>query len=466
MKIKEEIFREYDIRGIFPDDLGEKEAMYIGKALGTFLVEEKQFRNLVVGRDNRHSSPLLSRSFIDGLLSTGCNVTDVGITLTPLIHFYTCTQGFDAGVNVTASHNPKMYNGFRIDYKNAIPLYGEDLKRIYKIIMSNSFTHGVGKYTEQDLLVHYVNFLKQKFKFKNKYKVVIDCGSGSTGHMAPDIFSMLGMEVEPMYCHLDSAFPHGIPDPENPIFMSDLEKQVKAAHADVGFAFDTDGDRFGLVDNEGVSYRNDKILMFFAEYFLKSSKSKKVVFDVKCSEDLPHFVRSLGGEPKMIKTGHPFFVEEMTKGACLGGEFSGHVFFKEDYFGYDDGIYAACKTLEILDNTTGRMSDIFGRLPKRYSTGEIKITCDEQLKFKIIGDLEQKLSGSVKDLITIDGVRVKVADGCWFLVRASNTSPYLSIRLEAKSLSEAQEIKNSLISIVQSYDLDPAPFFTAKISYA
>jgi phosphomannomutase/phosphoglucomutase len=449
MLISKKIFRDYDIRGVYPEDLDGPAALLIGKALGTVFAE-KNIINVVVGRDDRESSPILSKSLIEGLLSTGRNVTYIDITLTPIIHFLTCAKGFDAGIMVTASHNPKYFNGLRIDLKNAVPFYGEDIKKLWNLSNStdsNIFHVGKGNYSEENLSLTYIDFIKSKFNFKRKMKVIIDCGSGASSIIAPKLFGEMGLNIVPVYCTYDSNFPHGIPDPENPLFLDDLEKKVLENKADVGFGFDTDGDRFGFVDEKGKAYTTDKALLLFSQDVLVEKKGGVVLYDVKCSKVLDEVIPELGGKAEMIRTGHPYFVKKTLIGnAVLGAEYSGHVFFADKYFGYDDGIYAACRTLEILDKTGQKLSDLMDIFPQRLSSPEIKLECSDENKFEVVEKLKSffQSSGKFKKIITIDGVRVEVSDTGWFLIRTSNTSPYLSIRFEGKDEKELKFLANEV----------------------
>ncbi|HLB51768.1 hypothetical protein A3F07_01065 [candidate division WWE3 bacterium RIFCSPHIGHO2_12_FULL_38_15] len=463
--IKESIFRTYDIRGIYPTELNEEAAYSIGLALGT-LLSCKNIKNIVVGRDNRESSPSLCKSLIKGLLETGRNITDVGITLTPVIHFYTCTQDFDAGINVTASHNPKEFNGFRIDYRDAYSFYGDDIKNLYRFVKNGTVTEGKGIYKVADLFPRYKNYLKSRFNYESDTKVVIDCGSGASSNIAPQIFDDLGVKTVPIYCHLDSSFPHGVPDPENPLFMDDLEKKVLEEEADVGFALDTDGDRFGVVDEEGRSYSNDKVLLLFADYGVKEIKGKTVVYDVKSSQIVNDYLLEIGAVPKMIRTGHPFFTEEVKKGAVLGAELSGHVFFGDGEYGYDDGMFAACKIVEIMQKSGKKLSELLSKYPKTFNTHEIKATCSDEEKFKIIKEISDKLSKEAYSVIKIDGVRVNITKTGWFLIRASNTSPYLSIRIEGNSKSEAQLMLDTVDSILSVFNVNMDNLKKAEIVYS
>ncbi len=453
MLISKSIFRDYDIRGVYPSDLDGSAALLIGKALGT-VFSEANLKSVVVGRDDRESSPVLAKNLIEGILSTGRNVTYIDITLTPIIHFLTCEKGFDAGIMVTASHNPKFFNGFRIDLKNAVPFYDKDLKKLWNIVNSGKFCQGKGVYSEENLSLSYIEFIKSKFSFSKKLKVVIDCGSGASSFIAPKLFREMGSNVVPVYCSYDANFPQGVPDPECPLFLDDLKKKVVQNKADVGFGFDTDGDRFGFVDEKGSSHSTDRALLLFAQDVLKKNPGKTVLYDVKCSKVLEEIIPELGGKPEMIRTGHPYFVKRTLIGdAVLGAEYSGHIFFADRYFGYDDGIYAACRTLEILDKTGSKLSELMASFPQRPGSPEIKLACPEEDKFDIVEKFKGFLENGhkFKKVITLDGVRVEVSDTGWFLVRPSNTSSYLSVRFEGKDERELKFVGKELLLLLSQY---------------
>lgn len=453
MLISKSIFRDYDIRGVYPSDLDAKAVLLIGKGLGTMFAQ-RGIKSVVVGRDDRESSPVLTKSLIEGLLSTGSSVTYIDITLTPIIHFLTCEKGFEAGIMVTASHNPKYFNGLRIDLKNARPFYGEDISTLWDTVNSGKFHQGKGTYVEENLSLDYINFIKSKFSFKKKHKVIIDCGSGASSFIAPKLFREMGLNVIPVYCSYDSNFPYGVPDPENSIFLEDLEKKVLENKADAGFGFDTDGDRFGFVDDKGRSYTADKSLLLFAENVLKENKGKIVIYDVKCTKVLDQLIPEFEGKFEMIRTGHPYFVKKTLLGeAILGAEYSGHVFFADKYFGYDDGIYAACRTLEILDSNELKLSEMMDNYPKRLSSPEMKLSCADEKKFEIVEKLKANFEHGhkIKKIITMDGLRVEISETGWFLVRASNTSPYLSVRFEAGDENELKFIAKELLVLLSPY---------------
>ncbi|MFC1756078.1 phosphomannomutase/phosphoglucomutase [Patescibacteria group bacterium] len=441
MEIPRNIFRNYDIRGTYPDELNAHTAKLIGKVLGTHLWK-KGFNRIVVGRDDRASSPELSKALIKGITSTGCHVTDTGISITPAIHFLTSTQNFDMGVVVTASHNPKEFNGFRIDYRHAKQFYGDLVMMLRFMIEREEFVTGEGTVTEEDMNHLYIDYLAEKFKFKPDIKVVVDCGSGATSEIATKIFEKTGANIIPVHCTYDSNFPDGVPDPESSVLMEELREHVLKNKADVGFAYDTDGDRFGMVDEKGTAYKTDMSLLLFAEHVLKKNPGRIVCFDVKCSSIVEEHIRKLGGVPKIMRTGHPYFVNEVQGDAVLGAEFSGHVYFSDDYFGYDDGVYASCRALEILHKEKKSLSELMSKYPTRAATREIKVPCDDNEKFKVVNLVKIYLMNNVKyqKIIDIDGVRANITDTGWFLIRASNTTPNLSIRAEGKDEKEKEEL--------------------------
>ena len=451
----ENIFKTYDIRGVVGKELDSQTAELIGRSLGTLLLQQN-LKKCVVGRDNRLSSPDLSKNFINGLLSTGCDVVDIGLSITPIIHFLTCTSDFDAGVIVTASHNPKEYNGFRIDYANAVSFYGKEIQKIKDSIITSTFILGEGKYEQKDLAPSYQEYIKKKFNIEKRFRVVVDCGNGTSSFFAPFALRNIGCEVVDVYCRSDGNYPHGIPDPENRDFMKEVSKLVMENNADVGFTFDTDDDRFGVVDNKGVIYENDKLLLLFAKEALKENPNVEVVYDVKSSGILEQEIKNFGGVSKMIRTGHPFFIKEMVGGALLGGEYSGHMFFGKDYFGYDDGIYAACRLLTILDKTGKSLNDLMSIFPKLLHTTEVKIPCLDSDKEIIMTSLVKK-SKKYENVSYIDGIRIKFSSTGWFLIRASNTSPYLSFRVEGKDKDEVSALiseARSLLGVYKSLNLE------------
>jgi phosphomannomutase / phosphoglucomutase len=454
MSLTKDIFRAYDIRGVFPEQLNKDNIKDIAKALGTLFVR-KDYKNIVVGRDNRASSFDLCSGMVEGLLSTGCNVLYVDITIQPAIHFFTFQAYCDAGVNITASHNPKNYNGVKVDFKQAHPCFGNEIQEIYNIAESQNFVVGRGEFTEKNLNSEYVDYVSSRFKFTKKTKIVIDCGSGATSSLAPAILQKSGANVVPVFCEYDSTFPHDVPDPEKPVFVAELKKKVKEFAADVGFCYDGDGDRIGVVDEKGNAYHTDQLLMLFSHDILPKNPGRSVLYDVKSSELTEKVIRESGGMPRMMPTGRGFFLEEIQKGlAILGAELSGHVFFNDCYFGYDDAIYTTCRVLELMGQKNMPLSKLMADYPVLPSTPELKVPCPDAKKFEVVRDIEKKIKEAplFKKIITIDGVRAYISATGWLLIRASNTSPYLSFRAEGKDNKEVDQLIKHAVKLLSAYD--------------
>ena len=434
--MNKQIFREYDIRGLVKEDLTQDVVTNIGKAFGTYVSGNKK---IAVGHDNRLSSKKLNDWLISGLLSTGCDVIDVGECPTPMLYFSILHYKADAGIMITGSHNPIEYNGFKIS-KGIASIYGKEIQKLMEIIESNDFLTGEGTVKEEDPGQTYFQILKEKIEIKKKLKVVIDSGNGTASNIAPRLFRELGCEVIPLYCESDGSFPNHLPDPTVDEHVADLIAKVKSTKADVGIAYDGDADRVGAIDNEGNIIRGDKILALYARDILSKGKAK-VIFDVKCSQALMEDIQAHGGEPIMWKTGHSIIKKKMREEqAPLAGEMSGHMFFADNYFGYDDGIFASGRLLQFLSAQDKSLADIVREIPHYFSTPEIRVNCaSEQEKFKVM-DSVGKYFRSKYDTIDIDGVRILFKDG-WGLVRASNTQPLLVLRFEAKTQERLEEIK-------------------------
>lgn len=441
-----QIFRAYDIRGIYEKDFGNEDAKLLGQAFGTY-AREKFGKRIVIGHDNRFSSVPLNDNFVSGLLSCGCEVTDIGLSLTPIIHYSVMEFGFDAGVIVTASHNPKEFNGFRFDGPKARPIYNDQIQKIKEVAENKDFKNGIGVIHYTDMFSRYLKNITDRIHLERPLKIVIDCGNGTSSRFAPEVFEKLGCSIVPLQCNLDGDFPLGTPDPEEKLKLEEGAKLVIKEKADLGLGFDADSDRFGVIDEKGQIYENDKILIFLASAILKKYPKGKVIFDIKSSYVLASEIKKAGGVPQMIQTGHPYFKEamELDPSIILGAELSGHTFIKDGYFGFDDGLYAGAKVLEILSKSPQSFSSHFSNIPKTYHTEELKAPCPDDKKFEIEEALKKDFRNQWKTL-EIDGVRILFSDTAWALVRASNTSPYLSLRFEASS----QEKLNEIIDIVEA----------------
>jgi len=460
------IFRAYDIRGIaqttekFPNiDLTEKTAKLIGKGTGTYIQKTvKPNAHIIVGRDNRLHSPKLQEAFIEGLLETGCSVTNIGISPSPMLYYGVCKYDYDGGVNITASHNPKEYNGIKIVGKNAHSVCGDELQKILQIIENEKFANTntnanatKGTYKERDIFEDYKSDIANLVNLKKPLKVVVDAGNGTAGSFAPKILREIGCEVVELYCELDGNFPNHEANPEEYENMKDLIEKVKETDADLGLGFDGDGDRVGVVDEKGHHYSADYLLILLARDLLKREPGAKIVFDVKVSQSLIDDIKKHGGEPVMSKTGHSFIESKMKEiGAPLAGEVSGHLFFAENYYGFDDAFLGAAKLLEILANQNKSFSRLFDDIPQTYTTPEFKAHTPDNKKFEIVEELKNYFTKHY-DCITIDGVRVNFSDKAWGAVRCSNTSPNLTLRFEADSEEKLNEIMKKMVEQLRKY---------------
>jgi len=450
MKVNPLIFRAYDIRGIAHTDLTKETSNLIGKGTGTYL-QKISGKNIVVGMDNRLHSPELQKAFIDGLLSTGCNVTNIGEVTSPMMYYSVCKYEFDGGVTITASHNPKEYNGVKIVSKNAHSVCGDDLQEVLKIINDESFLIGEGNYIQKDVFEDYKNDIASKVKLTKPLKVVIDAGNGVAGKYAPALMRTLGCEVTELYCELDGNFPNHEANPEELENMLDLIAKVKETGADIGLGFDGDGDRVGVVDENGHHYSADFLLLLLSRDLLTRQPGAKIVFDVKVSQTLIDDIKAHGGEPVMSKTGHSFIESKMKEiGAPLAGEVSGHLFFGENYYGFDDAFLGAAKLLEILSNSGKTFSHLFDDVPSTFATPEFKAHTPDDKKFAIVEALVKHFTANY-DCIILDGVRVNFTPNAWGAVRCSNTSPNLTLRFEADSQEKLDEIQAIMVEQLKKY---------------
>ena len=434
------IFRAYDIRGVVPQTLTAETAYWIGRAIGAQTLAQDE-PNISVGRDGRLSGPELVEQLIQGLADAGCHVSDVGLVPTPALYYAANVLAGKSGVMLTGSHNPSDYNGFKIVIAGDT-LANEQIQALHQRLKSNNLTSGQGSITKVEILDRYSAQIVQDIKLARRLKVVVDCGNGAAGVIAPQLIEALNCEVIPLFCEVDGNFPNHHPDPGKPENLVDLIAKVKQTNADLGLAFDGDGDRVGVVTNTGDIVFPDRLLMLFAKDVVARNPDAEIIFDVKCTRRLTPLIKEYGGRPLMWKTGHSLIKKKMKQtGALLAGEMSGHIFFKERWFGFDDGIYSAARLLEILSQEKSTAQELFETFPNDISTPEINIHVTEESKFSIIDALHDAQWGDGADLTTIDGVRVDYAKG-WGLVRASNTTPVLVLRFEADDEAELQRIKD------------------------
>ena len=423
------IFRAYDIRGVVNQTLTANAVKLIGRAIGSESLQRGR-QTVVVGRDGRLSGPVLSKALIEGLMDTGCTVKDIGCVPTPVLYFATHFLDTQTGVIVTGSHNPPDYNGLKIVIDGET-LSGESIRQLHERIETGNFIFGKGSVETLDVVPDYIERIRSDVVIARPLKVVVDCGNGVAGNVIPRLLQEMGCKVTELYCDVDGNFPNHHPDPSKPDNLKDLIRVVKQVRADVGLAFDGDGDRLGVITNEGGIIWPDRVLMLFAADVLDRNPGGQIIYDVKCSRFLDTIIRDHGGEPLMWKTGHSFIKGKMKQtGALLAGEMSGHIFFKERWYGFDDGLYAAARLLEVLGRDERPATRVFGDLPNSVNTPEINISMQEGEPPRFMERLLASAHFEHAKVFTIDGLRVEFDDG-WGLVRASNTTPVLVLRFEA-----------------------------------
>ena len=448
--IDESIFREYDIRGIVPSQINEASIKSISHAIARKCNEEN-VNELALGRDGRLSGEKILNLLSINLQSIGISVVNIGIVTSPLLYYAAKQLSSKSGIMITGSHNPKNYNGFKTVI-NGLPISGLE---ILNLLSDEPIrTNNTGKeILKKNLMDEYIKeVLSQSTEKPKKIKVVLDCGNGSAGEIAPKLMRSLGYEVIELYCEIDGNFPNHHPDPGKIENLQDLIHAVKENSADAGIAFDGDGDRLGVVTEEGDIIFPDQLLMIFAKDVLKNHPGREIVFDVKCSNLLSDIIKDAGGIPLMSPTGHFHIKNTLHKtNAPLAGEMSGHIFFNDQWHGFDDGHYSAYRLLEIMRNLEVSLSTMLSQLPKAHSTPELNINVEEENKFKIVKDFVNKAQFEGGSKITIDGLRVDFDDG-WGLLRASNTTPKLVLRFEAKTPSRLKEIKNLFLKQLKLID--------------
>lgn len=439
--IAKEIFRAYDIRGVVDLTLTEDAVFAIGRAIGTKVIALNG-DSIVIGRDGRLSGPILSESLRKGILATGCNVVDIGVVPTPVLYFASHFLKIKSAVMLTGSHNPANYNGLKIII-NDIAIYNESIQELYQIICTKKFAEGSGQYKTIDVAPAYIAAISNSVKQHKKLKIVIDCGNGAAGIIAKDLFNKLGCEVISLYCDIDGNFPNHHPDPSDPNNLTVLRETVIAQKADIGFAFDGDGDRVGIIDDKGKIIWPDRALMLIAQSVLADNPGATIIYDVKCSRDLATIINDAGGRALMWNTGHSLIKAKMREtNALLAAEMSGHVFFKDRWYGFDDALYTAARLIELLSSSTLKTSAQFAKFPEAYSTPELNIDVTEANKFSLMQELIKQAKEIVNcNIITVDGMRLEFSKG-WGLIRPSNTTPRLVLRFEASTEEVLTEIKN------------------------
>ena len=449
--LNKEIFRQYDIRGLVGKDLTEDVVLLLGKGFGSFL-RKKKLKSVVIGGDVRHSTIAYKSAFSKGLCDVGCDVIDVGILATPTLYFSIAHLKTDAGVMITGSHNPPEYNGFKMNIGATGSIYGEDILKLYDIITTEDFTKGAGSIKKINGIIKvYQDYISNSIKLERPVKVLLDSGNGAGGPIAPDIFKRIGADSTAIFSEPDGNFPNHHPDPTVPKYMKTLIQKVVNEGYELGIGLDGDADRIGVVNNKGEMLFGDEIMTILSRDFLKSNPGEKIVADVKTSKTFYDDVKRNGGIPIMYKTGHSMIKEKMKKDNLLfGGEMSGHIFFKDRYFGFDDAIYASCRFLEIVSKTDKPVSEFLCDIPKLFSTPEIRIDCPDSEKFELVKRVKDSFIKDGEDVIDIDGMRINFPDG-WGLCRPSNTQPVLVMRFEAKTQRRCDEIKDIVKKRIEKF---------------
>ncbi len=450
ISIPPSIFKAYDIRGIVGETLTTDVVRGIGQALGSeaLLINQK---TVVVGRDGRLSGPDIAGALIEGLRAAGCDVIDIGMAPTPVVYYAASQIGTGSGIAVTGSHNPPNYNGLKM-VLGGVTLAGDTIQRLRRRVETNDYAHGAGGYRTQEVIPAYIQRIVGDVKLARKLRIVIDCGNGVAGAVAPTLFRAMGCELYELYSEVDGNFPNHHPDPSKPENLEDLISAVKQHQADIGLAFDGDGDRLGVVTPKGAVIWPDRQMMLFAADVLSRNPGAPIIFDVKCTTHLPKWIAKHGGQPLMWRTGHSLIKAKLKEtGAPLAGEMSGHIFFKDRWFGFDDGTYAAARLLEILAKDRRNADDIFAALPDSVNTPEINVSMAEGEHHTFVRGLVETAIFATGEINTIDGLRVDFDDG-FGLVRASNTTPCLVIRFEATTAAALRRIQDEFRAVMLAVD--------------
>jgi phosphomannomutase/phosphoglucomutase len=440
------IFREYDIRGVAGRDILDEDVVNIGKAYGSLLKTQNR-NNISVGRDCRLTSQKFAQLFIDGIISTGCNVIDIGICPTPVLYFSIQHLNLGGGAMVTASHNPPEYNGFKL-LSGTDSIHSQGLQDIRIIIENQEFVQGSGRVSKKDVTTPYKKYIVNNINIKHPIKIGIDSGNGTGGITALPVLKGLGCEVYDIHCDMDGRFPNHEADPTQKKNMLELIELVKDKNLDLGVGYDGDADRIGVVDKNGELIYGDQLMVIYAREILERDPGATFISEVKCSMVMYDDIKKHGGNAIMWKTGHSLIKKKMKEeNAALAGEMSGHMFFKDRYLGFDDALYATCRLLEIMADTGLGVDELIQDLPRTFTTPELRVECPDEIKFKAVDKIVAHFKAK-QNIIDIDGLRALYDDG-WGLVRASNTQPALVLRFEALSEERLHEIQNEIESVLK-----------------
>ena len=451
-KLSKNIFRAYDIRGVVDKEITPELSLNIGKAFGSYVVTNNK-QTVGVSSDVRPSSSSLLQNLIKGLLSTGVKVVDFNELPTPLSYYSLHNNNIDvdAAIQITGSHNPSEYNGFKLTFDKK-PFYGDDIQLLYQAIINKDYVDGHGELTSYNIIDDYFKMIQEKININKKLKIAIDCGNAAGCIVAPSLYKKFNIDLYELYCDTDGTFPNHHPDPTVDSNLVDLQNFVISNGCDAGIAFDGDADRIVAIDENGEIIRSDILMTVFLPFIVESGDS--IVYDVKCSKALEDMVKKYNGKPVMWKTGHSLIKNKMKEeNAKLGGEMSGHIFFADDYFGYDDAIYVGLRLIELLSDSDSKLSEMVSEAPKYYSTPELRLDCkDDDEKEKIMAEVFDYFSSKF-EYSNIDGIRLKLTDG-WALIRCSNTQPVIVCRIEAMSEELLVEYKNMVIDKLLSVGVE------------
>ena len=444
MGISAGIFRQYDIRGVVGTDLTTDAARAVGRAYAAYVSDRGARGAIAVGRDNRPSGQVLRNALVGGLTECGVDVVDIGVVPTPLLYWSLHHLDVAGGIQITGSHNPPEYNGFKMCVGTE-SLHGEEIQQLYRIQAAGSFPAGSGRVRSEEVIDRYVADIASRVgRLSRPLRVVVDCGNGAGSLVAEKLFSRLGVDATYLFCESDGTFPNHHPDPTVVENLHDLVRDVRSRDADVGVAFDGDADRLGVVDGGGAIVWGDHVLILYARDVLaRSGPGQPVIFDVKCSQALPHEIERAGGRPVMWRTGHSLIKDKMKElGAPIAGEMSGHMFFTEGFYGHDDALYGAARLLRIVADSGKGVAELLADVPKFVSTPEIRVECPDESKFALVARASEYFRAR-HDVIDVDGVRVLFGDG-WGLIRASNTQPILVLRFEALTSERLAAIRDEM----------------------
>lgn len=453
MTFPHSIFKAYDIRGIVGNTLTPEITFNIGKAVGSEVIANGG-NSIVIGRDGRLSGPDLAQELSDGLRAAGVNVVDIGLAPSPVVYYSSYSKNIPSCIAITGSHNPPDYNGFKM-VVDGVTLSAERIQSIKQRILDENYTEGAGTYVQEEVIEDYIARIVDDVKPSRKMKIVIDSGNGVAGATAPQVFNQLGCEVIELFSEVDGTFPNHHPDPSQIENLQDLIKAVKENDAEIGLAFDGDGDRLGVITPDGQIVWADRQMILFSQDVLSRNPGSEIIYDVKCSRNLPAEIGAAGGKPTMWRTGHSFIKAKLKEtGAALAGEMSGHIFFKERWFGFDDGVYAGARLIELLSKLDQTPQEVFDALPNSINTPELRIDFAEGEHYVFMDKLKELATFSDDAIISkIDGLRVDYADG-FGLIRPSNTTPILVLRFEGDSQAALERIQDDFKAALKKVDND------------